>query len=290
MFTRDIFESSIMHGLADKNPEFELEAQRVFEALILSADDHGRGRLILQNIRIKAFGSAPNSYIKVKPDQIEEWVNQIAEQGAIQIYEANGEKYYYLTGWEKYQSGKWHKRNSTLPEPPGFSSQTSKKLPEKVEQEKGSKGKKKEKAKKTSETPEQKALRKECVEFCREVVPKKCGIASQLKSQVDALIKLITSDQDKNDIEKLYSAEEWKERVFAVLRWAREDTADKHEGDERWDGWDKPFQSIPRLRDDSLDKFIKIEKSYSISEKKKKGKKKKIDDPTKFKETGKAKL
>ena len=71
MIYRDIYESSIMHGLSESNPDYELESQRVFEALILSADDHGRGRLIYQNIRIKAFGSTPNRYIEMTSKLIE---------------------------------------------------------------------------------------------------------------------------------------------------------------------------------------------------------------------------
>lgn len=287
MFMRDIFESSVMHVLSADNPEFELEAQRVWEALILSADDFGKGRLIYQNIKTKAFGSAPNRYDKITLEMIENWVKLIAKEKAILIYEVDGTQYYYCTGWEIYQSGKWHKRKSNLPDPPEIPSQISQKSPEKVGEVKESKEKKKEKSKKKTETSEDKALRNELIVFCRKIVPRKCGVATQLKKQIDALLLLITSDQHKVDIEKLYTAEKWKEHVFDILEWARKDVVEQKG---TWTGWKKVFQSIPRLREDGCDKFNNMRESYLAETKKEKKSPKKIDDPDKFKKTGKEKL
>lgn len=287
MITRDIFESSVMHSLSAGNPDFELEAQRVWEALILIADDWGRGRLIYQNIRIKAFCSAPNRYDKVPLELIEKWVKEIEGQKAIQIYEVDGDKYFYLTGWDKYQSGKWHKRNSMLPPPPGFPSRTSKKSPDKAAQVKGSKGKENIKSNVTPKKSVASRDKKELIKFCREIVPLKCSSPAQINKQVDALEKLTNYDKSKLDPECLYSAEAWKIEVFAVLRFARADT----EGSGKWSGWSKNFQSIPRLREDGCDKYINIRVSYLDRQKRSKGGSgKKIDDPGKFKKTGKTQL
>ena len=136
--------------------------------------------------------------------------------------------------------------------------------------------------------PEEKAFKKELLTFCRKIVPGKCTAPAQMKRQVDSLYKLIRTDQDTIDIERIYSADKWEKEVFAVLEWARADT----EPVKKWDGWSKVFQSIPPLRDDNLDKYKKIRLSYlsDMKRKNKSGAPAKLDDPDKFGPTGKTKL
>lgn len=118
MFDREIFKSSVMVHLGCNNPNCGLAAQRVFETLILRADDHGRGRLIPEVIRMEAFASVPEEFAECEPSHIIAWIKQIEKQGALVRYEINGEQYYYLTGWDKYQRGGWQRAKSLLPEPP----------------------------------------------------------------------------------------------------------------------------------------------------------------------------
>lgn len=119
MFDREIFKSSVMVHLGHYNPNISgLYAQRVFETLILRADDHGRGRLIPEIIKMEAFASVPGVYSDIEPSMIMAWIKQIEDQGALLRYEVDGEQYYYLTGWDKYQRGGWQRAKSLLPEPP----------------------------------------------------------------------------------------------------------------------------------------------------------------------------
>lgn len=115
MFSREILKSSVMVKLGAQTDG--LEAQRVFETLILTADDHGKGRFIPAIIRGEAFISVPETFSKVTPEMIEIWCRQIEAEGALLIYEVGGQSYYKLTGWEKHQRGGWQPANSLLPDP-----------------------------------------------------------------------------------------------------------------------------------------------------------------------------
>ena len=120
MFSREIFKSSVMINLGRSYPEAALESQRVFETLILTADDYGRGRLIPEVIMVEAFVSAPAVLKIVTPDLIEAWISSIESQGAVITYEVDGDRYYQLTGWDTYQRGGWQKGNSNIPACPGY--------------------------------------------------------------------------------------------------------------------------------------------------------------------------
>lgn len=119
MFNRKIFHSSVCVKLAECNEGKELHAQRLWEALILDADDHGRGKFIPISLRAAAFGTTPTAYTEVTNDDIEKWMREIEETGAIVIYDNNvGERFYALTGWKVYQSGNWRRKPSLIPDPP----------------------------------------------------------------------------------------------------------------------------------------------------------------------------
>jgi hypothetical protein len=134
MFDRTIYKSSVICNLATSNPEKELESQRVFQTLILIADDYGRGRLIPQVIRMEAFGTSPNVFSEITNEDILKWVEDIQSDGALEVYEVDGQKYYHLTGWSKYQHGKWRPRDSKIPSPP--SEKKKRKVPKEKKEEK----------------------------------------------------------------------------------------------------------------------------------------------------------
>lgn len=119
MFNRGLFDSSLMLNLAAANPDHELEAQRIWETLILIADDQGRGKYIPAMIRLKAFGGVPTANGRITIQMVEDWIKQIADDGCIAFWETpDGAKYFVLTKWEIYQSGVWHRGKSKIPEPP----------------------------------------------------------------------------------------------------------------------------------------------------------------------------
>ena len=117
MIDRRIYKSKVMCVLADLNPEMELAAQRVFEILILYADDYGRGQVLPSAIRAEAFATTPNVFAKVTNDDIVKWIKQAEKEEAVKIYTQSGQEYYELTGWEFYQRGKWYKKQSNIPQP-----------------------------------------------------------------------------------------------------------------------------------------------------------------------------
>lgn len=118
MFSREIFQSSVMVKLGCDNPGFGLEAQRIWATLILTADDYGRGKYIPGAIRGAAFGTTPDSFAKVNTEMIEKWTQQIVDEGALILYTIDGDQYFQLTGWNRYQRGDWQRGKSLLPAPP----------------------------------------------------------------------------------------------------------------------------------------------------------------------------
>jgi len=120
MISRDIFDSSVAWTLGTTLKGYDgLKAQRVFETLILLADDYGNGKLIPELIRKKAFGSIPDVEKDVTSDDIIYWIRLIEEkEKAVLIYEVEGQKYYTLTGWQHYQRGNWRPTDSNIPKPP----------------------------------------------------------------------------------------------------------------------------------------------------------------------------
>ena len=118
MFNRKIFQSSVCVTLAEKNQGKELHAQRIWEVLILNADDYGRGKLIPLVFKMEAFASCPTAYNEVSLDEIEKWISEIEETGAIVTYKNDvGERFYAMTGWFLYQTG-FDRQESILPPPP----------------------------------------------------------------------------------------------------------------------------------------------------------------------------
>jgi len=119
MFNRKIFQSSVCVVLADKNEGKELHAQRLWEILILNADDEGRGKLIPVALRADAYGTCPTAYNEITNDDIEKWVKEIVSTGAMVVYSNEvGERYYALTGWDVHQSGDWRRTPSIIMPPP----------------------------------------------------------------------------------------------------------------------------------------------------------------------------
>ena len=126
MISTGIYDSSVAWNLGQKNPGFKgLAAQRILEVLIFLADDYGRGRYIPGMIRSRAFSSIPEVLNDVTKEDVEAWLKQIEEEGTLQTYEVDGQKYYTLTGWRHYQRGKWRPGRSSIPPPPWEENESS---------------------------------------------------------------------------------------------------------------------------------------------------------------------
>lgn len=247
MISTNIFECSIAYRLGSIHPDLMgVAAQRVFMALILLADDYGNGRYIPANIRVRAFAATPQALNEITDENVVTWIEVMVEEGAVSLYEVDGQKYYSLTGWDHYQRGNWRPRKSNIPKPNGKVSDTLRnKSPNKSghksedtwrNEEKGREKKGKEENRK-----EKKTLTPEITDFVDELFPESDykWTEPQRWRQYDALDKLIRIDGKP------------KTEVFKVLKWMRDDTEPRG----KFPGWSAVFRSIVRLRDNGCEKY-----------------------------------
>ena len=251
MFSREIFESSTMLKLGRLNGEYAIYAQRIFMTLILKADDYGRGKLIPEVVRKDAFISIPDEVgNKITLDMVNNWITQLTqgERPPLIIYGGNDERYYQLTGWDKYQRGGWQRAKSVLPVPVGWADdeqtdggqvadrgQTGGGQPTKYKD----KSKEKVKYKKTKEQPPT-----AYVEFINQILPDNKFTDGLMVKQCEALGKLIEA----------YGETE----VFAVLKWGSEDSEKRG----TFPGWKAVFHSIERLRVSGNEKYKNMRSGY----------------------------
>lgn len=252
MFSKEIFQSSVMVRLGYDNGEFGLEAQRVFETLILMADDYGRGKFIPEKVRGQAFLSVPDVFSKVTPEMIVDWVKQIEGEGAIQLYDSDGEKYYALTGWNRYQRGDWQRGNSELPDPPLLATVKTK-------------GKGKSKVKDKSKQEKYKTVKPDLPDWCyaliRELFPEFETLISD--GSYGLLYTAPEAYEQANTLDKLNRIDNYsQEDIEAILTWAKADT-----GSGDWPGWSAQFLSCAPLRKkrDGVTKFAKMKAAYEAS-------------------------
>jgi hypothetical protein len=117
LFNRDMLQSSLFYQIGEAFPGRELHAQRMFEVLILLADDYGRGRFIPADIRTRAFASARTAFAEVSLDDIEKWMEVIEKNGSAYRYIVGEEVYFFMPKWCEYQTLNYRKK-SHIPEPP----------------------------------------------------------------------------------------------------------------------------------------------------------------------------
>ena len=109
LINRKVLRSSLYYQLGESFPGKELHAQRIFQALILIADDQGRGRWIPEDIRMEAFASARTAFAEVAIEEIENWMEVIEKNGSAFRYEIGNERYFFLPKWYEYQHLRYHK-------------------------------------------------------------------------------------------------------------------------------------------------------------------------------------
>jgi hypothetical protein len=112
---REIFQSTLFYDLGEKFPGKELNAQRVFETLIVLADDYGRGRYIQADIRARAFTSAPSAFGETTLDDIDKFMDVIEKNKSAFRYPIEGDTYFFMPKWFEYQPLKYRKKSHIVP-------------------------------------------------------------------------------------------------------------------------------------------------------------------------------
>src|SRR5690606_31196056 len=89
------------------------EEERLFYRLLVNADDFGRfdGRAAV--VLAACF---PLQLDRVRVDDVEAWLQKLAEVDLIRFYEVGGRRYLYFPTWDKHQRKR--AQHSKYPEPP----------------------------------------------------------------------------------------------------------------------------------------------------------------------------
>jgi hypothetical protein len=80
--------------IAECSPNVRL----MFIGMWCFSDDYGVSPANVHRIKTQVFPSDPFS-----KDEIRVWVNKLIEVGLVQEYEVGGEKFWFITGWDKHQ-------------------------------------------------------------------------------------------------------------------------------------------------------------------------------------------
>ena len=129
MVSTELPQSSVFFRAAEKyedDIEQTMACQLFFLALILKADDYGRGKIIFKVLRAKAFVTIPELMLRYSDDKNMEWLRLYEDDKAIEIYtdearagtDTEAQLYYRLCNWQYYQRGNWRPRASRIPPSP----------------------------------------------------------------------------------------------------------------------------------------------------------------------------
>ncbi len=88
-----------------------LEAELTFAHLILVVDDFGRFDARPRVLANRLFPTR-----NFTPDKVMKWVEELAEEGCVVLYEAGSRPYLYLTGWEKHRGRGRRAESSKYPD------------------------------------------------------------------------------------------------------------------------------------------------------------------------------
>jgi hypothetical protein len=95
---------------SEKVNKLSAEGERMFCRLLVHVDDWGRCEADAVLLRGKLF---IRQIDRVKEHQIERWIDELAENGLLFIYEDNKRKYLQMNNWEKGRA-----QHSKYPHPP----------------------------------------------------------------------------------------------------------------------------------------------------------------------------
>jgi hypothetical protein len=95
-----------------------LEADLTFRALIVAVDDYGRMEADPLVLKAALFPRRP----KVTPERVAAYVQELAEEGCVQLYRVAGVLYLQLVNWEVYRGKQNRSKESRYPAPPASGS------------------------------------------------------------------------------------------------------------------------------------------------------------------------
>lgn len=98
---------------SDTIDQLTAEEERFFYRLLVQADDFGRfdGRA-----PVVLAGTFPLRAHEITIDQVEAWLQRLAEVDLIRFYHVNGRRYLYFTTWDRHQQKR--AKHSKYPDPP----------------------------------------------------------------------------------------------------------------------------------------------------------------------------
>ena len=99
-----------------------LEADLTFRALIVAVDDYGRLDARPEILKAKLFPVR-----KVTEKRLTGWVQELADEGCVLLYEVSERPYLYLTGWEHHRGSGRRAKESRCPPPSDTPSPASEK-------------------------------------------------------------------------------------------------------------------------------------------------------------------
>lgn len=104
-----------------KDPIDVMVCHRILFALLLKADDYGRGKVILPVIKADALLSVPQIFATYPDEKIRKFLKFYEKKGVIVIYQTENDsgEYYAFKKWKDYQSSFYRPKKSVIPAPPG---------------------------------------------------------------------------------------------------------------------------------------------------------------------------
>lgn len=94
-----------------------MHADLTFRALIVAADDYGRHEAEPRLLKAALYPLRD----EVTPAEVRGWVDELAGDGCVRLYEVDGREYLELTGWERHRGRGRRADASKYPDPPGVS-------------------------------------------------------------------------------------------------------------------------------------------------------------------------
>ena len=91
-----------------------LLADLTFRALIVAVDDYGRADGRPAMLRATLYPTRD----EVTDEQLDGWLCELEREGCVRRYEVDGERYVWLTGWEKHRGSGRRALRSRFPAPP----------------------------------------------------------------------------------------------------------------------------------------------------------------------------
>lgn len=94
-----------------------MHADLTFRALLVAADDYGRFDAEPRLLKAALYPLRD----EVTPADVRGWVDELAGDGCVRLYEVDGREFLELKGWERHRCNGRRAKTSKFPDPPGVS-------------------------------------------------------------------------------------------------------------------------------------------------------------------------